>query len=48
MTTQAETQHRAEGADLAAVATDLVMTYGEGETEVRALDHVSASFERGL
>ena len=47
MTTQAETQHRAEGAELAAVATDLVMTYGEGETEVRALDHVSASFERG-
>lgn len=47
MTTQAETQHRAESAELAAVATDLVMTYGEGETEVRALDHVSASFERG-
>mgnify|MGYP000016893716 CR=1 FL=1 len=47
MTTQAETQHRAEGAAYAAVATDLVMTYGDGETEVRALDHVSASFERG-
>ncbi|MDV7999662.1 ABC transporter ATP-binding protein [Rhodococcus sp. IEGM 1408] len=47
MTTQAETQHRAEGTQFAAVATDLVMTYGEGETEVRALDHVSASFERG-
>src|SRR5699024_7281274 len=28
-------------------ATDLVMTYGEGETEVRALDHVDAEFERG-
>ena len=47
MTTQAETQHRAEDTAYAAVATDLVMTYGEGETEVRALDHVSASFERG-
>lgn len=47
MTTQAQTQHRAENAAPAAVATDLVMTYGEGETEVRALDHVDASFERG-
>ena len=47
MTTQAETHHREGAADAAAVATDLVMTYGEGETEVRALDHVSATFERG-
>ncbi|MBB0992536.1 ATP-binding cassette domain-containing protein, partial [Dietzia sp. SLG510A3-3B2-2] len=48
MTTQAEThQHDGEPHSAAAVATDLVMTYGEGETEVRALDHVSATFERG-
>ena len=31
----------------AAVATDLVKTYGTGETEVRALDHVDVSFEKG-
>ena len=47
MTMQAETHHRAEDAAPAAVATDLVMTYGEGETEGRALDHVDAEFERG-
>ena len=48
MTTQAETQHQPGAADpVAAVATDLVMTYGEGETEVRALDHVSATFAKG-
>ncbi|KAA0918676.1 ABC transporter ATP-binding protein [Dietzia sp. ANT_WB102] len=48
MTTQAETHQHAGAPDsAAAVATDLVMTYGEGETEVRALDHVSATFERG-
>ena len=48
MTTQAEThQHDGEPHSAAAVATDLVMTYGEGETDVRALDHVSATFERG-
>ena len=48
MTTQAETHQHPGAADpVAAVATDLVMTYGEGETEVRALDHVSATFARG-
>ena len=47
MTTQAETQQQSEGHAYAAVATDLVMTYGEGETEVRALDHIDATFERG-
>lgn len=48
MTTQAEThQHAGSPDSAAAVATDLVMIYGEGETEVRALDHVSATFERG-
>lgn len=47
MSTQAQSQLPESDATLAAVATDLVMTYGEGETEVRALDHVSATFERG-
>ncbi|GLB63177.1 ABC transporter ATPase [Dietzia sp. NCCP-2495] len=48
MTTQAETHPQPGSSDqVAAVATDLVMTYGEGETEVRALDHVSATFARG-
>ncbi len=47
MNTQAQTRRQSDATDHAAVATDLVMTYGEGETEVRALDEVSASFERG-
>ena len=47
MNTQAQTRPQPDATDHAAVATDLVMTYGEGETEVRALDQVSATFERG-
>lgn len=47
MNTQAQTRQQPDATDHAAVATDLVMTYGEGETEVRALDNVSATFERG-
>ena len=48
MTTQAESHQQPGAAEpVAAVATDLVMTYGEGETEVRALDHVSATFAKG-
>lgn len=35
------------GEAYAAVATDLVKTYGRGEIEVRALDHVDVAFERG-
>jgi len=47
MNIQAQTRPQGPDTDYAAVATDLVMTYGEGETEVRALDRVSATFERG-
>src|SRR5690625_7944713 len=47
MNIQAQTRPQGPDTDYAAVATDPVMTYGEGETEVRALDRVSATFERG-
>ncbi|MFL0578921.1 ABC transporter ATP-binding protein [Dietzia sp. 179-F 9C3 NHS] len=47
MTTQAETPQPEHDRAHAADATDLVMRYGEGETEVTALDHVDAFFERG-
>ena len=47
MTTQSEPGQQPDAVAPAAIATDLVMTYGEGETEVRALDYVSATFQRG-
>ena len=38
---------QASGAPAAARAVDAVKVYGSGETEVRALDGVSITFEQG-